>query len=313
MLFLMFATQQSAYGSFSGQDYLWLEFGDSVKDVDNRIITQYLYICYGQAPGIKKDIFALDKMECFYTFGEKDEMGNYIFTKLDIMAKNKGFFVKVSSEKISWCMVLAKGFKNDRGGEEVYFAKASFLLFPGSEPRKFSPPIIIKRLNKFLDVKIYQRRIKEEFTYNATQDAPLFVVCALDGKPFSGKEMTVVDGNGDSKPFKTNKRGIFYYAPPQAAKGRFSNLDGRAMPRQHIILSEYTIGESAYRGTYALLFEPRVWAVNKLGALHIFRKSDDNMKLGEGEHRLMPGLVIFMFSAILSFFAVFLLRRRFEL
>lgn len=282
-----------AYADILADDYLWLEFDEEIKNTDGNII-QSLFLYYGQFPYKKGSIQKLDKMEAFYTFGEKNKKGEDIFYKLEIEKEKVKSYIKVRSKKENWCMVLVRGNGKSNVSEYNYLAKTSFFLFGHADDTEQESAIGIGRFDKRLDMIIYRERVKEEFTYNRRRHFPIRAIIAFDKKPLSNKDIYIVDEEGNSTRLKTDKKGNFVYFP---LNGDEPHLKKEKKFKQELMVSEYILGNTIYKGTYAILF----------GVRHL------PLTLRKGGHNIRLGIIIFGISTIITFLAVILLRKRIKI
>ena len=122
-------------------------------------------------------------------------------------------------------------------------------------------------------------------------NSPVVANVTYGPKPFADEEVTVVFATGAVKPYRTDKKGFFTFAPPAA--------QGRAAPRgfrpQSIVLARYAQGNDVFIATKTVL------------------GGDIYLPLHRAEvHNVGLGLRIFFASFVLFVVIFFRLRKRLD-
>lgn len=294
VFFVLAAGVPLALADSLGDDYIWLEFDEKIKNTDGSI-TRPLFIWYGQFPDKRGDVRKLSGVEVFYTFGDKNKKKEDIFYKLKIEEKDGKPYALINSNRENWCMVLVSGRKQEDGREYEYLAKTSFFLLGKNKhaPEIKGIPVEIDKLNKHFDIKVYRERIKELITYSRIRTFPIRVMIAFDGKQFSNRDVSVINEFGELQKLKTDKSGIFIYNLPRNRQD-FSQKNREKDFEQDIILTSCKAGNVIYIGSYAVLFDFSF--VNE----------------GQYAHILWQGMVIFIIFVALTLVYTLILRKKFK-
>ncbi|MBZ9577938.1 hypothetical protein KJA13_02780 [Patescibacteria group bacterium] len=282
---------QKAHGSLLKDDYLWLEYGNEVKNEDGSV-TQLLYICYGQFPDQKKDISQLDALEAIYTFDKKDKKNEIIFYKLKIGTEENKPYICINSTDTNRYTVLVKGKKFKREIKYHFLAKASFFLFGNSKSlggeSRYSPT---ETDNRF-DMVIYREHINEGNTLYRRFGFPIRLTVAFDKKPFGYQEVDVIDNSGNIQQIKTDKNGSFFYIPRNP--GAFQK--GQKGFGQNLVVAERILGSIVYKYAYTVLFKHKCHVATQ--------RRDLDMK---------KGTTIFILSVVLSLTGAIIARKKSKL
>ncbi|MCK9603501.1 MAG: hypothetical protein M0R66_04000 [Candidatus Omnitrophica bacterium] len=294
VFFVLAAGLPLALADSSGNDYMWLEFDKKIKNADGSI-TQPLFIRYGQFPDKKQDIRALSRIEAFYTFGEKNKKGEDIFYKLKIEEKDGLPYVLVNSNRENWCMILVSARRAADGKAYEYSAKTTFFLLGKNKyaPEVKGVPVEIDKGNKRFDIKLYRERVKELITYSRIRTFPIRVMVAFDGRPFSNRDINIINEFGELQQKKTDRSGVFIYNLPKNRQDFKMKRRERDF-EQDVIFSGYSVGNVVYLGSCAVLFDFSF--VNE----------------GQYAHILWQGMAIFIIFVALSLVYALILRKKFK-
>ncbi len=247
ILLLLFPIGDTAetYASSSKDDYLWIEFGEYIKEKDGSL-TLPLEINYGRFPDNRKENWQLDALSAFYTLTEKDDEGNKIFYEAEIEKAKGVYLVRIKSFKTDRFIVLIEGRKTQDETTHRYLAKTSFILFGhSSTKRKKAKPAPSTEINRQFEMSIAPEFSGWPQTYNPVKIAPSF------SQHQSGeKAISIFDENQDPIEVKTDERGNYTYIPPDDKK---LNWKGTTAFKQTVIVAEETKGYTTYISSYTLL------------------------------------------------------------
>lgn len=245
--FLSFYTNpQTIYALPQKDDYLWLEFGQQIKE-KNGSVTQPLCIHYGRFPDKKEGIVELEDLRGFYTLNEKDEEGESIFYTAAIERDKKASFIKINSPDTNCFTVLVLGKRNLGAVEYRYLARVSFILFghSGIKKKEVKPLVPSPEITRRMEICIAPEYCCWPQTGDPIKLTPLFDKISL-----GGKEIYIADESGDCIVVETDKFGDYVYIPPDNQKLR---LKGERAFKQTIILAEKTAENTTYKSSYTLL------------------------------------------------------------
>ncbi len=276
------AKATDGHASFAEDDYLWLEFGQRVKEKDGAL-TLPLQINYGRFPDQKKGLGELAGLRAFYTLTEKDNAGNRIFYEAEIEKNSGKCLVHIKSFKTNRFIVLVEGRKSAGEVRYCYLAKTSFILF-GHSPsqRKKIRPVPSNEIDRQFEIALTPEFSDWPQTGNPVRMAPLF------GKDhLREKVLYIFDENHGSGDIKTDKTGSCTYIPPDDKK---LNWEGVTAFKQTVIVAEESKGNTNYLSSYTLL-------------LHRSRTKN---------RRLLPGAGIFGATLAGVFLLVIAGRKRFR-
>lgn len=231
------------------ENCLWFEFDNPIESPQG-IVTQPLFIGYGQFAAASKSIADLDGLDVFYTFGEKNKKREDVFYKAEIETINGRPCVRIISATVTWCAVIAIGRKINKV-KYNYFAKTSFFLFGKNKDsinRKI--PAENKILERRFNIGIYRERLKEFLNYNRLLGFPLRFKIDFDKSPFSNKDVCVIEENSHTYSLKTDRDGEFIYIPQDE-----NNLDKpiRENYRHFLVYGEQKIEDKVYAAAYTVL------------------------------------------------------------
>lgn len=292
ILFFVYLTFANSYADSSKDDYLWLEF---TKEDINYAGSRSFFIYYGEFPFKRKAIQDFESLESFYTFGEKDKNGRDIFYRIKIEAEEDRPYIKVSSAKENWCMLLVKYKKEIGGTIYEYLAKTSFFIFSNNKyTEQGNPADMAIGPNKFLDIRIFRERINEELTYNRIRGYPIRATLLFDNHPINNQSVDIINSQGQLQSYKTDKKGNVIYNLLIANK----YINGEY--EYDLILATFTSAEKIYKSTYTVFF---IHGANSGEKSHYFKRTSFS-------HNVGMGISICIISVLITLATVLVIRKK---
>ena len=256
-----FMPAEGSNASLPDDNFLWIEFGDRVKEKDGSL-TQLLNICYGKFSNRQNSLSDTKQLTAFYTMKQKDNAGNDIFYTADIEKKGGINIIEINSVKTNRITVMVTGKNNTGRIKKCYLAKTSFVLFGKSADKKRKETLLSSSKP---DCK-FDMRIAPEHSYWPQTGNPLRIELLFDKRSLYEKKLHVFDKNLGYSKVNTGKTDCFSYVPPEDKR---LNQKSETSYKQTVLAAEETAGGISYRTSYTLL-------------LHRSRYGNMNTRLGTG-------------------------------
>ena len=205
------------------------------------------YINYGVFP--EKSAQGPDKIEAFYTIGEKDGSGQDVYYKLDIKTGPSGPEVRIDPANGVWCSVLARAVKKYDNIDYEYTARAAYFIAPGDNPG----PVNTGTRFQLKDDGGFDIRIFRDKASGHLRDRwfPVRAQIIFKDKPLRNAKAMITNAWGDREDFITDNSGNLVYIPryPERAKSfnTLSDCDLLTVSRMS--------GGTVLKASYALVFK----------------------------------------------------------